>query len=582
MPAQSNHPDNPVRRLQESISQIHQVRELCQVPSISFGVVHKGKAVLRESVGYRDARQRFKADADTIYVLGSCSKMFTSAAVGILVNERKLKWQDPIRRYLPEFNPVGDPQIGQNADLIDVLRHSTGVTSPEALFFGPRGSILTSEEDIVKLLNVMPTANKEGQKFNRYWEYNNFTYGIMAMVVERVTGQRFAEFVRERILRPLGLRRTILARADITDDNNVAVPCASLDDGAFIPLDSELWPCEDHSPLLAATGMRSTINDMLSWCIAVLSAERKEKHSERKAADCPRPPTPAEHLLDTHTNAQDNPLKQMNYIRRGYWTRPADDPSFSKDAAYCMGWVRMDLPSSMLGVFSGNRHSRENNHQMHLKHILGVESQSFLAIGHSGGMPGSIATVWTFPDTQSAVVTMANGRSFGDASDFTAQILVQALFNLTPWIDLTPWVKMEVDLAKRFFYEDCLRPWKENRRITDAERDDPRIYIGEYQGFNGVFTLSVVADWGWEGFKGKLALIFNSRSASRRRLEFYRKDTYSFFSEDWNNYAADTSVVKDYRQTLLEFNVDDEAQRVTGLWWLWNTDEKPAWLSRIK
>ncbi|GIJ90601.1 hypothetical protein Asppvi_009562 [Aspergillus pseudoviridinutans] len=581
MPIRSQYYASLDRRLQESISQINQVRELCQVPSVSFGVVHEGKVLLRQSVGYRDAEQRFESDADTIYMLGSCSKMFTSAAVAILVHEGKLQWQDPIQKYLPEFNPVGDPEIGQNADLIDVLRHSTGVASPGALFFGPRGSILASEEDVIKLLNMMPTTNKDGQKFNRHWEYNNFTYGLMAKVVEKVTGQRFTEFLRERILNPLGMTRTALTRADIADDDNVAVPCATLDNGKFVQLDSESWPCEDHPPLLAATGMRSSLNDMLNWCIAVLSAERRETHSQCKGMDEPSPISNMV-LPDTQTNLRNNPLRQMNRVRRGYWTRPADDPSFSKNAAYCMGWVRMELPSSMLGAFSGNYHSRAEDHQMHLKHILGMKSHPFLAIGHTGGMPGSIATVWTFPDTQSAVVTMTNGRSFGDASDFAAQILIQALFDLAPRIDLSPWMKMEADLARRFFYEDLLKPWKENQRLSDAKRD-PMIYVGEYCGFDGLFTLSIIADMAPGDSDGELAVVFNHRQASRRPLIFYRKDTYSFFFEDWNNHVVYSVGVKDYRQTLLEFEIDYAAEQVTGLWWRWSgdTDEKPAWLRRV-
>lgn len=67
------------------------------------------------------------------------------------------------------------------------------------------------------------------------------------------------------------------------------------------------------------------------------------------------------------------------------------------------------------------------------------------------------------PETQSAVVITTNGGDFGDASNFTAQILIQALFDLTPRVDLTPWVKRETDLARRVFDDKLLRPTRENR-----------------------------------------------------------------------------------------------------------------------
>lgn len=554
-------------RLQDALSQVRQVRELCQAPSVSFGVVHRSKVVFRDSVGYRDAEQTLPADADTFYMLGSCSKMFTSAAVAILVSEGKLQWQDPIKKYLPKFCPENDARIGQSVDIIDLLRHSAGVTAPTAICLGPQRSILIDAEDLIPLLNIMPTTNEEGQqKFNRQWEYNNFTYGLAAKVVESVAGQPFVDFVRQRILQPLQMKRTALARSDIAVDDNLAPPCVGLDNGAFVQLPSESWPCENNSPLLAAMGMRSSINDMLNWCMAVLSAERTETHN-REGSPSPTPDTPY---------GRNNPLKQMKRVRRGYWTQPADDTSTSQDAAYCMGWIRMNLPSSMLGVMSGNRFSRDRHHRMHLRHILGTESSPIQTIGHSGSMFGSVATVWTFPDTQSAVVVMANGRNFGDASDFTAQILIQALFDMTPRIDIIPWVKMEVDLARRFFDEKLLQPWKENRQLTGSRRDH-QIYIGEYQGFRGLFTFSVVSDPS-AASDGQLALEFNHCNASRRQLVYFQKDVYTFFPEDRDTYLTDSIALTDYRQSLLEFEFDSTTDKVTGLWWLWDPDEKREFL----
>jgi hypothetical protein len=93
-------------------------------------------------------------------------------------------------------------------------------------------------------------------------------------------------------------------------------------------------------------------------------------------------------------------------------------PSESMVVTSPNGWISDELALSWLFEFAIITSLPD------LKHILGMESSPFLAIGHTGGVPGSITTVWTFPDTQSAVVAMTNGRSFGDASDFAAQILI--------------------------------------------------------------------------------------------------------------------------------------------------------------
>ncbi|KAJ5095858.1 hypothetical protein NUU61_005214 [Penicillium alfredii] len=548
-----------LKRLEECLPQIHQIREICQTPSITFGVVHKGKVIFKKSIGHRDAEQQLQPDADTMYMIGSCSKMFTSAAAAILVDEGKLSWRDPIQMHVPDFNPEGDPRIGREADIIDCLRHSTGLTAPSMLCIGPRKTILTGEEDLIPLLNMMPTSDEKGQRFNREWSYNNYLVGLVAQAIQNLTGQRFADFVRERILDPLGMTRTAMKRSDVENDGNVAVPCVKLSDGRFVQGPEQSWPCEEHSPLLAATGMRSSLNDMLNWCIAVLAAERSEN--------------------ETHAAKQpNNPLRQMARVRRGYWTRPADDPDFSKDAAYGMGWFRAELPSSMLGAMSGNSESRDKDHQLHLRYILGKDAEPFQMIGHTGGMIGSIFSVFTFPETQSAVVTMTNGRDFGDASDFTAQLLIQALFDLKPSVDLTSWAKVEAGLAARYFREKIEQPWKEGRRLSDQERD-PMVYLGHYCGFKGRFTLSVAYRHGI--CDAKLFVLFNYREASECPLSFYRQDVYSFFEQREDIRKTRAINAADHRQMLLEFKVNERADKALGLWWKWDTDAKAAWLERV-
>ncbi|KAL2807835.1 beta-lactamase/transpeptidase-like protein [Aspergillus granulosus] len=552
--------DAVVRRLLSCLPQIHQIHSICQTPSITFGVVHGGQVILKKSIGYRDAKLTLPANEDSIYMIGSCSKMFTSAAAGILVEEGKLCWTDPIRKHLPEFNPEGDPRIGKEADIIDCLRHTTGLASPMMLTVGPRGTIAIDEADLIPVLNAMPTATNGEQRFNREWLYNNAAVGLVALIIEKITGQRFADFVRERLLEPLGMRRTVMTRSNIDSDSNVAVPCTKLRNGQFSQLPDASWPCDHHSPLLAGMGMRSTLNDMLSWCIAVLDAERSENDPSYKRI------------------LPNNPLKQMTRVRRGYWTRPADDPEFSKPAAYGMGWFRMDLPSSKLSSFSGNSLSQGKEHQMHLEHILGKDNAGapFPAVGHTGGMRGSIFSVYTFPDTQSAVVTATNGRDFGDASDFTAQILIQALFDMTPTVDLQPWALKEAQLAVQHYRKYIEDPWEKERRADDLERDR-MLYVGDYCGFNDRFTLTVGVS---SPPSTQLSVVFNHRLASECPLAFYQTDVYSFFQPDEDYAKTQAIIAKEYKQMLLKFRVD-KGGGIDGLYWQWDTEAEPAWLRKL-
>ncbi|KAL5333812.1 beta-lactamase/transpeptidase-like protein [Aspergillus crustosus] len=414
----------------------------------------------------------------------------------------------------------------------------------------------------------MPTVDAQGnQRFNKEWAYNNYTVGLVALVIQRIAGQPFWEFIRERILAPLGMHRTAVTRAEISSDENIAPPYLTTTTGEFRRVSDSFWPCASHAPLLGATGMRSTLNDMLTFSIAILDAERAE--------------------TDPNYTRQvpNNPLRQVTRMRRGYWTRPADDPDVTKDAAYGMGWFVAQIPGSMISAFSGNGFTREKEHRTHLEYILGDSendrSHPIPVIAHTGGMRGALFSVFTFPQTQSAIVTMTNGRDFGDASDWTAQVLIQALFDLKPEVDLLPWVKKERGLHEGSYQKYVQGRWEENRRASEVERERG-VYLGEYVGFNGHFSLSIVAAADSDDATGtNLSVVFNNRKESKRRLTFYKRDVYSTHQGDEDAWKISQLIAKDYKQFLLDFAVDDNGT-CTGLRWMWNKDTEPAWFKKVE
>ncbi|KAL4874485.1 beta-lactamase/transpeptidase-like protein [Aspergillus karnatakaensis] len=534
------------QRLEQAISEIRVLSDIFQLPSISFGLIHRGEIVLRESIGCRDLDQRLPANPDTIYPISSCSKMFTSAAMGILVDEGKITWQDRISKHVPDFDPRGDCRIGAEADIIDLLRHSIGLTDPSGFSVGPRGCHLVGSASLVPLLNIMSTANAEGQRFNRHWMYSNANFSLAGEIIARTAGCEFPEFIRSRILQPLGMNRTVLTKDDITDAN-VTCQYTMLSDGTRRALPTNHWPFDESKLEFPGCGMGSSLNDMLTWCISVLDAEKQES---------PR-----------------NPLKQMARLRRGYWTRQPQDPGTSNQAAFGMGWIRMTLPTSMAGAWSGNTRSRKAPHSLHLKKILGLESEKRVMIGHTGGAIGGIATVWTFPETQSAVCTMVNMRALGDASDFAAQILIQALFDLQPRVDLLPWARKEAELNRTSIVDGLLRPWTENRQEDDEERSR-LVYVGEYKWLEGLFTISIAV-----GDSGQLIVTFNNVEQTTCDMVCFKKDTYSLFTRDLDYWTAEWFPYRDYRETLLEFELNSD-RKVSGLWWLWDSEEERAWFQR--
>jgi len=98
--------------------------------------------ILTENLGVRDGKTKQPANSDTLYHLASVSKCFASALAGIGVSEDKFEWKAPVSKYIPEFNPFDDPDVGSKARILDCLRHSAGVGNITNLLLGPKATVV--------------------------------------------------------------------------------------------------------------------------------------------------------------------------------------------------------------------------------------------------------------------------------------------------------------------------------------------------------------------------------------------------------------------------------------------------------
>jgi hypothetical protein len=162
----------------------------------------------------------------------------------------------------------------------------------------------------------------------------------------------------------------------------------------------------------------------------------------------------------------------------------------------------------------------------------------------------------------------------GDASDFTAQILIQELFGLRPRIDLMPWVKLETERRLTEFHDTIMLGWLENRDVSKAERPQED-FIGDYYGL--AITLSVTRN---EKTK-KLQLQFNKRDDCVVQLEYYNVDKYSYMPTTRDDWLAGGWLDWDYYMVgVLDFR--REKGEVSGLWWKWEEPSKPSWFAKKK
>lgn len=188
------------------------------VPGVSVGIVKDGKLVFAKGYGVRQLGAADKVDPATLFAIGSNSKAFTTAALAILVDEKKIKWDDKVIDYLPEFR-MYDPYVTREFTIRDLLTHRSGLPSYAGdLMFVP-SSDFTRDEIIRSLRNLKPSSS-----FRTKYNYDNLLYVVAGQIIPAVTGKSWEDFVETRILNPLAMEPCAVNQARVKSRANLASP----------------------------------------------------------------------------------------------------------------------------------------------------------------------------------------------------------------------------------------------------------------------------------------------------------------------------------------------------------------------
>jgi CubicO group peptidase (beta-lactamase class C family) len=184
------------------------------LPSLAFGVVIDGELAFAHGYGARDASSAAPVDADTIYRIGSITKTFTSLAVLKLRDEGKLSLDEPVTRYLPELASVRYPTRDAPAiTLRHLLTHSSGLPRLGPFNYAQADHDVT-EPEMLEGLRSVALMTAPGTEVR----YSNFGFGLVGLVVSRVSGQRYRDYVDAAILGPLGMSSTRWSATDVPAD----------------------------------------------------------------------------------------------------------------------------------------------------------------------------------------------------------------------------------------------------------------------------------------------------------------------------------------------------------------------------
>jgi CubicO group peptidase (beta-lactamase class C family) len=335
-----------------------------EVPGISLAVVKDGKVVVAKGYGVRKLGEPAPVDARTLFGIASNTKVFTATALGILVDEGKIRWDAPVIDYVPWFQ-MSDPYVTREMTVRDLLVHRSGLgLGAGDLLWWPASTY--NRKEIAQRLRYVPLATS----FRSAYAYDNVLYLVAGEVIEAVSGRSWEDFVSSRILAKVGMTSSNVRHSDAAKAGNVATPHARVDGKVrpIAPFDSD-----NTNP---AGGINSNAEDMAKWLLVQLA--------EGQLAD-------GTALIRPATARQLSTLVTPIPIGQGQPELRDLRPSFS---GYGLG----------LGIRDYRGHK---------------------LLTHTGGLPGYVSKVAMIPDARLGIAILTNQES-GAAFESIANHIMDA------------------------------------------------------------------------------------------------------------------------------------------------------------
>ena len=244
---------SPLDRIQPVLAEVDQrfaaFAEQSHAPGIAWGIVLDGELVHSGSWGFREVASKAPIDRDTVFRIASMTKSFTALSILKLRDEGKLRLDDPAETYVPELRALSYPTTDSpKVTVRHLLSHAEGF--PEDNPWGDRQLARTDAEMGEMLRRGIPFSTSPGTAY----EYSNFGFAILGRIVANVSGQPYAQYVAENIIRPLGLTSTTLEAAEVPTErlahgyrwqDEAWLDEPPLPDGAFGPMGGMLTSTSD-------------------------------------------------------------------------------------------------------------------------------------------------------------------------------------------------------------------------------------------------------------------------------------------------------------------------------------------------
>lgn len=427
------------------------------VPGIAVAVVKDDQIIHAKGYGVRSLDSALPVDTSTRFGIASNSKAFTAAALSMLVAEKKLNWQDKVSRYIPEFQ-LADPWISANFTILDLLTHRSGLgLGAGDLMFFPDGSNFTTA-DVIRNLRHFPFEAGFRSKF----EYNNNLYITAGVVIERVSGLSWDDFIEQKILTPVGMTNSAASLHRLKQQDNVAMRHVSIDGKV------QQVSANPHPGFNAAGGIYSNIEDMTKWVRLLLNNGKFSAGAE------------AELLSAAQLHQLWSP---QTLIELG----PDPGPYRTHFAAYGLGWFLAD--------------------------VLGYQQ-----VSHTGGLVGMVTQVTLIPELKLGIIVLTNQEQ-GAAFTAITNTIKDAYLGV-PASDRIADLQQKRTKAQNAAAETVSAVWQQVAK-QQRKRQQPALsaYAGRYQDpWFGELLLSEQ--------QGKLHFSASRSPLLRGELSYYQGNTF--------------------------------------------------------
>lgn len=454
----------------------------------AIGIVKDGKIVHVKGYGINSVDSNEAVTADTPFGIASNSKAFTSAALAILVEQGKIKWEDKVIDHIPEFKMYND-YVTNNFNIQDLLTHRSGlgIGAGDLMIF-PEGSDFTIDDVLTSFQYFEPTT-----AFRTKFDYDNLLYLVAGELTARVSGKNWETFVNEEILKPLNMDNSYTSWSDAFKNNKIAV--AHFFDGKSLKAieNPKIDFNANRKQKLngAAGGIWASAGDMCQWMLVQLNEGKYGANLDKTLFSQKQ----QQEMWSMHTpmNRQSDPRSPFKVHFSGYG----------------LGWFLSD--------FNG-----------------------FLKVEHSGSIAGMSSEVTLIPELELGIVVLNNSEAAGFLNGLMGFILLDEYLKLETGINWLEMAKGMQQQRQQMGDPDSEKVWTEveTNKNVKVNKDS---YVGIYED-DWFGKVEVIEENGGLWFKshksprlnGKMAYYKDNTFAIKWEYQDMKADAFAIFSLDKN------------------------------------------------